>query len=58
MPACQAFNYTNKQEEGKKGFFFVIPSPTKDAASICRCKQLITDLKNGNLSFETCVFKT
>lgn len=57
MPACQAFNCTNKQGECSKSFF-VIPNPAKDAASKRRCKQWITNLKNGKLCFETYVYNT
>lgn len=36
----------------------MIPNPAKDAASKRRCKQWITNLKNGKLCFETYVFNT
>lgn len=36
----------------------MIPNPTKDAASKRRCKQWITNLKNGMLCFETYVYNT
>lgn len=36
----------------------MIPNPAKDAASKRRCKQWITNLKNGKLCFETYVYNT
>lgn len=36
----------------------MIPNPTKDAASKRRCKQWITNLKNGMFCFETYVYNT
>lgn len=45
------------KENAKRGLF-VIPNPTKDAASKRKCKQWITNLKNGMLCFETYVYNT
>ncbi|KAK3101357.1 hypothetical protein FSP39_002994 [Pinctada imbricata] len=52
MPSCQALNCTNERGKCQKSFFR-IPNPNKNAEQKRLCKQWITNLKNGKLSFDT-----